>query len=169
VSSEIPDDLNQVRQARLAQGQIEISGANAPSSDLIDFQSYLQSLAPVDVSVPFALRLAEQFGQNIVAPRILRDFAKLISLIKSVALIRHAHRKTDDKGRIVATIEDYRAVYGWVSDMYQGTTTGVSENVRKVVEAVAELANGPQPCSTTVSRVVEHLGCMAKSSVSRNV
>ena len=41
-------------------------------------------------------------------------------------------------------MEDYRAVYDRVQDMYQGTITGAPEGIRKAVEAVAYLKKGGQ-------------------------
>lgn len=167
-SLEVPDDLNQVREALLTQGRIEVHGTNTPAADLIAFQAYLQSLAPIDVIVPYAFQLAELIAKTLIAPRILRDFAKLVSLIKAVTVIRHAHRNVDVTGRLIAEVDDYRTVHGWVSKMYETTTTGASENVRKVVKAVAELYENSSDRPITVSLVAEHLGS-AKSSVSRNI
>jgi hypothetical protein len=50
------------------------------------------------------------------SPRILRDFSRLISLIKSVAIIRSHRRKIDTKGRIVAELADYAVILGEKAD-----------------------------------------------------
>ena len=40
-----------------------------------------------------------------------RDYARLISMIKSVAVLRHRNREQDDNGRLIAEIEDYALVH----------------------------------------------------------
>ena len=166
-SLEVPEDQEQVRKALRTQAELEIHGVPEPSESIVAFQGYLQTLAPWDVVVPFADILSEAIGRSIAAPRILRDYQRLLSLLKAVAILRHRHRKRDEKGRLVATVEDYRAVYDLVAEMYEGTATGASANVRKVVEAVAKLhEEGKTPVSLT--DVADRLG-LHKGSVSRFV
>jgi hypothetical protein len=74
------------------QATVETEGLTPPDIGLIAFQSYLQLMAPVKVSVPFAKELGTAMAKTAAAPRILRDFARLISLIKTVAIIRHNQR-----------------------------------------------------------------------------
>jgi chromosome segregation and condensation protein ScpB len=75
-----------------------------------------------------------------VEPRVTRDFSKLLSLIKAVAIRRHVHRQRDGSGRLVATIDDYATVYELVASTYAASASGAGEKVREVVEAVATLA-----------------------------
>jgi len=74
------------------QAKIEIEGVEDPSEELLAFQGYLQALAPWDVIVPFADQLAEGIGKVAINSRINRDFARLLSMVKAVAIIRHRHR-----------------------------------------------------------------------------
>lgn len=136
---DVPDDVRQIRKALKAQAQIETSKCKKPNQQLIDYQAYLQACAPWEVVVPFADRLAELIGRSVLATRINRDFARLISLIKSVAIIRHTKRDKDEDGRLVATIDDYKVVYALVKDIYGTSITGANENVRKVVKTVSDL------------------------------
>jgi hypothetical protein len=76
------------------------------------------------------------------APRILRDFARLMSLIKAVTLIRHHQRHTDSEGRIVAELADYETVRELVNDMYVDSSTGATSDIRKLVETVITLDTG---------------------------
>jgi hypothetical protein len=134
---EIPTDAQKIRAALKVQAQLVNEPAAEPSRALIDFQAYLQARAPWDVAVPFADALSELIGQHQHAPRILRDWTKIIALIQAVSLIRHARRETDTHGRVVATLEDYATVRELIGSMYEATVTGASQGVRQVAEAVA--------------------------------
>jgi hypothetical protein len=162
---EVPDGLDQVRQALATQAAIETQGVRDPDPALVAFQAYLQACAPFDVVVPFASDLSEAIGQAAAAPRITRDYTRLLSLIKAVAVLRH-HKRGTANGRLVAEIEDYAVVYDLVKDMYEGTVTGVSSALREVVLAVEGLQNSDQTVSLT--DVAVHLG-ITKMSASRRV
>jgi hypothetical protein len=60
------------------------------------------------VTIPFAKVLAEKVPP--VSVRLRRDFAAVLSLIKAHAILHQASRDRDDKGRIVATVDDYAIV-----------------------------------------------------------
>jgi len=162
-SLEINDNPSQIREALGTQARLEINGAVDPDKSLISYQLYLQNKAPWEVIVPFAPELAEEIGKQATAPRILRDFSRLLSLVKSVAIIRHQHRHIDNKGRLVATIEDYGFVYNLISEMYTQTITEASIMVRATVKAVAELGEG-----MTNAAVAKHLG-VHKSTAGRHI
>jgi hypothetical protein len=131
------------------------------------FQRYLQLKAPSRVFVPFVKELANVMGSVAGAPRINRDFARLISLIKSVALIRQHNRQVDSQGRIIATLEDYWTVRKLVNDMYIDSSSGITAEVRKLVEAVIELnAKRNDSAKITAARLRDHLA-ISKSAVSR--
>jgi hypothetical protein len=69
-----------------------------------------------------------------------RDFAALLSLVKAHAILHQMQRGRDAQGRIVATIEDYRAVHDLVADLVsEGVRATVSKETRQTVEAVARL------------------------------
>ncbi len=95
---DIPDNKEQVRAALKAQGELEITGPSEVDPALIAFQTLLQVQAPWNVIVPFAVTLAIEIGKTASAPRILRDFQRVLSLVKSVAVIRHQHRGAMTKG-----------------------------------------------------------------------
>ena len=125
---------------------METNGAEPVDDTLIDFQAYLQALAPWDVVVPFAPNLAKSIARSTTATRVLRDFQRLLSLIKAVTVLRHQHRVRDQQGRLVATVDDYRTVYELVADIYSASVTGLSEGVTNLVTKVEELRkeNGDQ-------------------------
>jgi hypothetical protein len=123
----------------MTQATLEISGATKPDPALVAFQSYLQMKAPARVVVPFAKKIADSLVKMTPAPRILRDYARLLSLIKSVALIRHYRRCLDEDGNIVADVADYETVRELVSEMFVSTTSGATPDTRTLVNAVIEL------------------------------
>lgn len=167
-SLEITDDREQVLARLEKQAAVEEEGLPDPDPALIAFQGYLQAKAPWDVHIPFAKKLANEIGKSDLAPRILRDFARLLSLIKAVAIIRHRHRRLDEKGRIVAEIADYSTVRDLVNDMYADTVSGVSKSIREAVVTVSRLQSEMKTDKITVSLVAERLG-INKSSASRRI
>lgn len=78
---EVPDDQNQIRAALDSQAGLELHGGKEPEEALIAFQELLQHEAPFNVLVPFADKLSVAIGRRPQAARILRDYARLLSLI----------------------------------------------------------------------------------------
>ncbi|MGV0618168.1 toprim domain-containing protein [Mycolicibacterium elephantis] len=116
------------------------------------------------VTIPYAQDLARQVPP--VAVRLRRDFGSLLALIRAHAVLHQASRDIDDAGRIVATLDDYAVVRGLVADiMAEGVGTTVSETVREVVTAVADLATVE---GVGLRALAEKLN-LDKSNVSRRV
>ena len=89
------------------------------------------------VVVPFARDLADLVPP--IAVRLRRDFSALLSLIRAHGLLHRATRMVDESGRIVATIDDYEAVYALIVDLVsEGVEATVAPIVRETVQAVAE-------------------------------
>jgi hypothetical protein len=164
---DLPDDTEQIGNALLKQAALELDGAAEPDPALVAYQAYLQAKAPFDVVVPFVTQLAEAIRRSTVAPRILRDFQRLLALIKAVTILRHRRRRIAGDGRLVAEIDDYAAVYGLVREMYQATITGASGGVRKVVGAVRDLTDGEVEGPLTHSVVARRLR-VDRSTAQRN-
>ena len=157
-SLEVPDGLDQIQAALSAQADIELAGVPEPDPALIAFQSYLQARAPWHVVVPFAKKLSTEIGRLPNASRITRDYARLISMIKTVAVLRHRERGQDEKDRIIAEIDDYALVHELVGKMYETSVTRVSDKIRAILVAVEELRREKiSPVSET--KVAERLGC----------
>jgi hypothetical protein len=76
--------------------------------------------------------------------RFRRDVGSLISFIKASAILHQAQRQLDEKGRVVATLADYRAAYAIYSKVLAETSgRGVPENVRAVVDLIVRRADQP--------------------------
>jgi hypothetical protein len=152
---ELGDSREQINAALVMQAGLEIKGIPCPDAGLVAFQSYLQLKAPVKVIVPYAAELGDGMAKMASTPRILRDFARLMSLIKAVAIIRHRQRQLDSEGLIVAELADYETVRELVTDMYIDSSTGATSDIRKLVEAVITLdkrqADGKQITNTTLA------------------
>jgi hypothetical protein len=96
--------------------------------------------------IPYAMRLAEMIPP--VAVRLRRDFTAILHLIMSHAILHQASREQDDRGRIIATIEDYKAVWDLVAPIVsRGVQMTVPATMRETVQAVERLeqakAEGP--------------------------
>jgi len=165
---EISDSKEQIGAALETQARIETEGSQPLDGALVAFQHYLQLKTPLKVVVPFAGELAKAMGKMASAPRILRDFARLLSLIKATAIIRHHWRQTDNEGRLVATLADYETVRGLVNDMYIDSSASASSDVRVLVEAVKELdairGDSERITNTTLAK---HLGTGVKQVTRR--
>ena len=146
---------------------MEIEDVAVPDPSLILYQAYLQVGAPWDVLIPFAPVLSREIGKSIASPRLLRDFSRLLSLIKAVTVLRHQQRRKDAKGRLVAEIEDYATVYELVKGMYEASVTGATERVRRLVETIREMEQAGGK-GVTVTQVANNLG-IHKVAASRAV
>lgn len=165
---DIDDGLDKLRAALQTQASLELSGPHEPDAGLIAYQALLQNLAPWDVVVPYSKGFAGLLGKRATGARILRDFARLVSLIKAVTIMRHRHRCRDESGRLVAEIQDYAFVHALVGPMYEATVTGATDEVRAVVTSAISLYSerGKEP--VTVTDVAKYLH-IHKSTASRRV
>ena len=162
---EVPDDRAQTAAALRTQAALELSGSR-PAADpaLVAYQAYLQARAPWQVVVPFAAELAEALAGQPTEPRVGRDFARLLSLVKAAALIRHRRRACDGAGRLLAEPDDYALVYELAAEVYRCSASGAGEKVREVVGAVARLTAAGKPHVSVSQAAGElHLSAMAAS------
>ena len=96
---------------------------------------------PSGVVIPFAERLAELVPP--VAVRLRRDFKTVLMLVRAHALLHQASRRKDERGRVIAEIEDYTVVRELIADLVAvGVEATVKPEVREVVNTVAALLEG---------------------------
>jgi hypothetical protein len=130
------------------------------------FQVWLEG-AEHRVWIPYAKILADLIPP--VAVRLRRDFGALLNLIRAHALLHQASRHRDDKGRVVATIEDFAAVRELVADLVSdGIEVTVPKTVRETVEAVKRLREDSNGEPVTVVELARELK-LDRSAVSRRV
>jgi hypothetical protein len=104
------------------------------------------------VTIPFAAPLATMIPP--IAVRLRRDFGLLLALIKSNAILHQARRECDDKGQVIATIDDYAAAYDLAGDLLSaGIEATVPQTLRETVAAVTILI--ATPGATLLGRVKE--------------
>ncbi len=162
--ADTPDQTRAVLQAIAQETETNPELVNEISA-WIDFQQWLNVSGVQDVSVPFAQALAEKFPVDAV--RIRRDFSQILSVIKTFALIHQAQRQRDNKGRSIASLDDYRLTCWLLEDVLSTTVTGgASSAIRETVQAVNELYQPEKPVSLPM--LMDHLG-LARSSISYRV
>ena len=136
----IPDTEEQTR--LILHAQVDKSNQNLPKPDLtgcIALQRWLTLAGERKFVIPFAHALADAVPARAV--RMRRDFSQLLTVIKTIALLRQRQRMKDDHGRIVATLEDYEKARWLLEEVFATTISeGASPAVRETVEAVAELS-----------------------------
>jgi len=108
------------------------------------------------VTIPYSKAIARLIPKHL-GVRLRRDFGSILNLIRSHALLHQASRERDERGRIIADLQDYAAVRSLVADILAETLeAAVPPKVREAVEAVAEI-NAETSKSVTVKQVGEKL------------
>lgn len=97
-----------------------------------------------------------------------RDFKAVLSLIQAHAVLHQMNREVDDRGRIVATLEDYNAVRDLVHDsIAESTGVKVPKTVRDTVQMV-ETLRGPAHTPVTYGQLCQAMG-PDKGTISKRV
>lgn len=164
LSVPVNDTAEQTQRIMLAMAS-EIDGVEIDYAPWLAFQQWLSS-GPTVVTIPFGPDLAKLAFAGSV--RIRRDFRKLLTLIRTHALIHQVNRQKTAAGAIEATFQDYSAVRSLVLDlMGEAAESTVSATVRETVNAVAKLlGEGRQQVSVT--QLAAELS-LDKSTASRRV
>jgi hypothetical protein len=118
------------------------------------------------VAIPYARRLAKRIRPGAV--RLRRDFGMVLSLIRAHALLQQATRRRNERGDVIATLEDYAMVRELVGDLLaEGLEASVSMATRETVLAVKKLLKGgkPPPSLTVLMKALK----LDKSTTSRRV
>ena len=100
-----------------------------------DYQRWLGA-GNCKVVIPFADKLAKLIPPRSV--RLRRDFSQLLLAIKAHALLHRHHRPVDDRGQIVANIEDdYATVAELVGGIVaEASGTSIPKEVQETIDAV---------------------------------
>jgi len=128
-SVEVDDTPEQTSRVLLATAEnINTDNKDNGEEEISKFLALQEWLAGANhrVFIPYAKRLAEMIPP--VAVRLRRDFKAILNLIKSHAILHQASRGQDDLGRIIGTIEDYKAVWHLVAHI---VSRGVQMRVLK--------------------------------------
>jgi hypothetical protein len=138
----------------------------------LDYQQWLELEAPYQVSVPFGVALYTAYEKrlqafpNALQLRMRRDISGLISAIKTSAILHKVQRDRDARGRIVATIDDYRHAHEafdeGVSSLYGVKTR---KEIIAVVKAVEDLGvRLAESVKVTVAALRKKLGINSNST-----
>lgn len=155
ISLTVRDDSEQTR-AVLASLARRANGAGHSEEALLPWRALQEWLALTglhDVTIPYAGELAKRCLPAAV--RLRRDFEAMLGLVKAHAILHQGCRAISD-GRVVAKLEDYRAVHALVTNLVsEGVQATVKPETRETVEAVTELYQGTP---VTIGALAEHLG-----------
>lgn len=111
-----------------------------PAIDLTPWHALQNWLAvmPSTVTIPYGKTLAVLMPK--LAVRLRRDFRVVLTFIRTHTLLHQANRDRDDKGRIIATYEDYAAIRKLISPFIaEGLEAAVPQDVRDTVKALEDL------------------------------
>lgn len=134
----------------------DISPPPDQPEDWIAYQRWLAASANRRAAIPFARCIAAQIPP--VAVRLRRDWNTIRALIKTHAIMHQRNRQTDDRGRVIATVDDYLAIRSLVNDLVaDGIGATVPETVRETVRIVDELGKGEDAHMATVAEVARAL------------
>jgi CHC2-type zinc finger protein len=137
--ADTPDQTRDVMRSHAATAQGEQEELDV--RDLVALQQWLEAAGERRVVTPYAKALAEIVPANHV--RMRRDFRQLITVIEAVALLYQCQRERDDRGRIIATLDDYGHARRLLLDVFQGAVTaGLTRALRETVEAVRRIYQG---------------------------
>ena len=143
----------------------------------LDFQRWLALAAPYEVAVPFREAISTAFkehweamkkrGENPkVQLRLRRDVQAMLTAIKTSAILHKAQREKDQRGRIVATIDDYKHAYEAFDEglarLYKVKTP---ETALAVVKAIEDMgATKDTGVKVTVSALMSKLGISGRGA-----
>ncbi len=110
------------------------------------------------VVIPFAKGLINEFPTK--NERHLRDFGKVLTLIKASALLHQFQRNKDNAGQIIATLKDYEIVFNLRRLIFQSMS---DEKLKTAYEAIKE--NGGE---ITAKELIEKLN-VSKPTLDRRI
>ncbi len=98
-------------------------------------QEWLQCAGAHHVVVPFAAVLAEKLPARPL--RLRRDFARLLLLVQTCAMLHQEQRERDELGRVIASPSDYLMVRELVAHTFRRAVQGLTEKTLELVTALA--------------------------------
>ena len=151
--------------------------SDAEIAPWLDYQRWLVIEAPYKVVIPFRSAISEAFkehwerlkerGENPkIQLRLRRDVHGMLTAIKTSAILHKAQRKKDARGRIIATIDDYRHAYEafdeGLASLYKIKTPVTALAVVKAIEEMG--ATEDDGVKITVSALMSKLGISGRGA-----
>src|SRR5437016_1082746 len=132
------EDVKTTWEVLEAKGRCAAGNGSAPP-DVGPFHALQQWLALVGIHrviVPFGEELARLMPKPHDV-RVRRDFEKVLSCVKTIALLRQRQRKQTPRGEIVATIDDYASARELLETSFYAVGEEICPPViRETVEAI---------------------------------
>ena len=120
-----------------------------------DYQRWLGA-GETRVVIPYAVDVARLTLPRAV--RMRRDFSQCMRTVKAHALLHREHRERDDKGRIIATKQDYGVVYDLMELMLaQSSETKLGKKMANLFDVVKALQPEDVDKGVTVNQVRDKL------------
>ena len=112
--------------------------AEGEPSKWLDFQRWLELGGPYDVIIPYISAVRQAHSDQARVPlRYRRDIANFVTAIKTSAIIHSAQRKRDERGRVVADLNDYDVAHAaFDRDMGGLYSVNVPDTIKAVVRAI---------------------------------
>jgi len=105
-----------------------------PEKEFRYWQAGLTQLKKYQICNPYAPVLAVNFSSDKVRAR--RDFYKLLALINSHCLLNQFKREVNQDGQLLATIDDFKAVYELAMETLSRSYIELSKNQESVFEII---------------------------------
>jgi hypothetical protein len=135
-------DDSKAQTLRVVKRQATAATGNTTPPDTAPWQALQGKLTPYEVVIPWAPQL-ETLLQVDTLPRditrLRRDFPRLLTLVKVIALLYQQQRSCDADGRLIATVADYAMAYALVAEPFARSVHGFSTQALAVAEAVQQL------------------------------
>jgi hypothetical protein len=122
------------RTAELASGNFETI-----DEKIIDaWKLFNQSLVPVEVVTPYSKDIASFVGRNRSLPiTVRRAFKRVLSAVKTIALLYQKQRCKDEMGRVIAEISDYAIAVQFIGESFMdsiGQGNGYTKKRINIIE-----------------------------------
>ena len=144
-------DDSKAQTLRVVKRQADAATGNATPPDTTPWQALQEKLTPCEVVIPWAPTL-EALLQVDTLPRditrLRRDFPRLLTLVKVIALLYQQQRSYDANGRLIATVDDYAMAYALVAEPFARSVHGLSAQAVAVAEAVQQLYDDKRTTKT---------------------
>jgi hypothetical protein len=138
-------------------------GPTQPSADDLSRWHALHEFVcsgDLNVEIPYRRMVRERLPKE---GRVMRDFPKVLALIKAHALLHQCTRERNKDGHIVADICDYYVVHGLIKEpLAQGLHASVPPHIRELVEAVVKQDRKPISITELSSVLTKNPGVVSR-------
>lgn len=158
---EVPDNPDQTKAVLALQARRAFLGkpGGVDLAPFLALQRWLEGAGIRDVTIPYAEALVDALpDQAFKQVRLRRDFTKLLSCIKTLAMLHQKQRRIVD-GKVEADIADYAVARDLLEPVFTSIASeGVTPAIRETVKAVADLLEEKPGAPVTRAAMAEKLG-----------